>query len=146
MTQVDFHVNVPDVSLYGCRLVRKAWQAGHRVVVYCDDTRRLAHFDRALWTFAPLAFVPHVSVRHPLASRTPVLLTASATEVPAGHQQVLVNLGQATPPAFTDYQRVVELVGRDASSRQAARARFRFYRERGYTPLTHDVEERDGSR
>lgn len=146
MTQVDFHVNVPDVSLYGCRLVRKAWQAGHRVVVYCDDTRRLAQFDRALWTFAPLAFVPHVPVRHPLASLTPVLLSASATGIPASHRQVLVNLGGPTPPAFADYQRVVELVGTDAASRQAARARFRFYREQGFTPHTHDVEERDGSR
>lgn len=146
MTQVDFHVNVADVALYGCRLVRKVWQAGHRVVVYCDDTRRLARFDQALWTFAPLAFIPHVPVRHPLASRTPVLLTASATEVPASHRQVLVNLSDSTPPAFADYQRVVELVGTDAASRQAARARFRFYREQGHAPFTHDVEERDGSR
>ncbi len=27
MTQVDFHFNVPDTGRYGCRLVRKAWQA-----------------------------------------------------------------------------------------------------------------------
>ena len=33
MTQVDFHFNVPDVGQYACRLVRKAWHAGHRVVV-----------------------------------------------------------------------------------------------------------------
>ena len=137
MTQVDFHFNVPDTGRYGCRLVRKAWQAGHKVVVYCEDTRRLASFDRLLWEFAPLSFIPHVSVRHPLAERTPV---------PASHRQVLVNLGERMPPAFADYARVVELVGTDAQSRQAARARFRSYREQGYTPLTHDVEERDGNR
>jgi len=56
--------------------VFQAWQAGHKVVVYCEDTRRLASFDRLLWEFAPLSFIPHVSVRHPLAERTPVLLTA----------------------------------------------------------------------
>ena len=50
------------------------------------------------------------------------------------------------PPAFSGYARVIELVGSDAASRQAARARFRSYREQGYTPLTHDVEERDGTR
>jgi DNA polymerase III, chi subunit len=116
------------------------------VVVYCEDTRRLASFDRLLWEFAPLSFIPHVSVRHPLAERTPVLLTASDADVPASHRQVLVNLGERMPPAFADYARVVELVGTDAQSRQAARARFRSYREQGYTPLTHDVEERDGNR
>ena len=146
MTQVDFHFNVPDTGRYGCRLVRKAWQAGHKVVVYCEDTRRLASFDRLLWEFAPLAFIPHVSVRHPLAERTPVLLTASDADVPASHRQVLVNLGERMPPAFADYARVVELVGTDAQSRQAARVRFRSYREQGYTPLTHDVEGRDGNR
>ena len=73
MTQVDFHFNVPDVGQYACRLVRKAWHAGHRVVVYCEDTRRLARFDRQLWDFQPLAFVPHVSVRHPLAARNPIV-------------------------------------------------------------------------
>ena len=146
MTQVDFHFNVPNTGHYGCRLVRKAWQAGHKVVVYCEDTRRLASFDRLLWEFTPLSFIPHVSVRHPLAERTPVLLTASDADVPASHRQVLVNLGERMPPAFADYARVVELVGTDAQSRQAARVRFRSYREQGYTPLTHDVEERDGNR
>jgi len=126
--------------------VFQAWQAGHKVVVYCEDTRRLASFDRLLWEFAPLSFIPHVSVRHPLAERTPVLLTASDADVPASHRQVLVNLGERMPPAFADYARVVELVGTDAQSRQAARVRFRSYREQGYTPLTHDVEERDGNR
>ena len=81
-----------------------------------------------------------------MAERTPVLLTASDADVPASHRQVLVNLGERMPPAFADYARVVELVGTDAQSRQAARVRFRSYREQGYTPLTHDVEERDGNR
>lgn len=146
MTQVDFHVNVPDVGQYGCRLVRKAWQAGNRVIVYCEDVRRLAHFDRLLWEFHPLAFLPHVSVRHPLADQTPILLTASGAEVPASHREVLVNLGAQMPPAFSDYARVIELVGTDAASRQAARARFRSYREQGYPPNTHQVEGRDGTR
>ncbi|MDO4233336.1 MAG: DNA polymerase III subunit chi [Lautropia sp.] len=55
-------------------------------------------------------------------------------------------MGGPPPDNFTDFQRVVELVGTDMPSREAARARFRFYRERGFSPLTHDVEDRDGSR
>lgn len=146
MTQVDFHFNVPDLSRYGCRLVRKVWHAGHQVVVYCDDTRRLTQFDQALWTFEPLSFIPHVSVRHPLAERTPVLLAASTAEAPPSHRQVLINLGGPPPDNFSEFQRVVELVGTDRPGREAARERFRFYRERGFSPLTHDVEDRDGSR
>ncbi|MDO4906166.1 MAG: DNA polymerase III subunit chi [Lautropia sp.] len=146
MPRVDFHFNVPDLAQYGCRLVRKVRQAGLNIVVHCEDTQRLRHFDQELWRFAPLSFIPHVSVVHPLAAQTPVLLTANDAEIPPTHRQVLINLGQRMPPAFTDYQRVVELVGTDQPSRHAARERFHSYRALGIEPRTHDVEERDGTR
>lgn len=146
MTQVDFYFNVPDPVSYGCRLVRKVWQAGFKLIIFSEDTQLLKRFDQALWQFAPLSFIPHVSIRHPLAAQTPVLLTATHAEIPASHRQVLLNLSQRMPPAFDDYERVLELVGTDARSRQAARSRFRHYQAQGYKPLTHNVEERDGTR
>ena len=38
MTRVDFHFNVADKLGYGCRLVRKVRQAGHRAVVHVSLT------------------------------------------------------------------------------------------------------------
>ncbi|MDO4683623.1 MAG: DNA polymerase III subunit chi [Lautropia sp.] len=146
MPQVDFYFNVPDPVSYGCRLVRKVWQAGFRLIVYSEDTALLKRFDQELWRFAPLSFIPHVSIRHPLAAQTPILLTATHAEVPASHRQVLLNLGERMPPAFADYDRILELVGTDERSRQAARSRFRTYQAQGCKPLTHNVEERDGNR
>jgi DNA polymerase-3 subunit chi len=50
---------------------------------------------------------------------------------------VLVNLESTVPPWFGRFHRVAELVGGDDSARAAARERYRFYQDRGYTLNTH---------
>ena len=47
MTRVDFHVNVSDKLAYSCRLLRKAYQSGARIVVTGDD-EMLAELDARL--------------------------------------------------------------------------------------------------
>ena len=137
MTRVDFHFNVPDKIDYGCRLVRKIRKAGQQVVVYCDDDARLRQFDAALWSFAPLEFIPHLRASDPLAARTPVLLADTAVELP--HHEVLVNLGAGLPQFFTRFERLVELVSIEPEDRAQARQRFRYYKDRGYALESHEV-------
>lgn len=137
MTRVDFHLNAPDKLKYGCRLVRKIYRSHHRVLVWCDDPVRLAEFDRLLWTFSQHDFVPHVGADDPLADETPVLLAAGAAETP--FHEVLVNLGGGTPPMFSRFDRLIEVVAADDADREAARGRWRFYRDRGYPLDRHDL-------
>jgi DNA polymerase-3 subunit chi len=70
---------------------------------------------------------------------TPILLDHSAD--PVVHEDVLVNLCNDCPPVFSRYERLIEIVGRDEADRELARARFRFYRERGYEIRTHDLSK-----
>lgn len=137
MTRVDFHFNAADKLRYGCRLVRKIYRAHHKVLVWCDDAVRLAEFDRMLWTFSQHDFIPHVGAADPLAPETPVLLAAEPTETP--FHEVLVNLGSATPPMFSRFDRLIEVVASDEGDREAARGRWRFYRDRGYPLERHDL-------
>lgn len=137
MTRVDFHFNVPDKLGYGCRLVRKVRQAGHRAVIYCDDRAQLGRFDQALWTFAPLSFIAHTMADDRLAMRTPVLLTDRICDLP--HHDVLINLGSITPEFFSRFERLVEIVTTDEDDRASGRSRFRFYKDRGYPLSTHEV-------
>lgn len=145
MTRIDFHFNASDKLGYGCRLVRKIYRTGKRVLVCCDDPVRLAAFDQALWTFAPHDFVPHVMAGDPLAGETPVLLGASADEVPQQHD-VLVNLGDDMPLGFARFERLIEVVAEDDADRARGRERWRFYRDRGYPLVRHDVAAADGAR
>ena len=73
MTQIDFHVNAPGKLAYACRLARKIYGTGQPVVFHAGDAT-LATFDRLLWTFSQLDFIPHCRVTDRLAKRTPVLL------------------------------------------------------------------------
>ncbi|MDP9045179.1 MAG: DNA polymerase III subunit chi [Pseudomonadota bacterium] len=141
MTEVSFHFNVPDRTDYVCRLVRKAMRTRASVVLAGPATA-LAHFDRALWTFDDLEFLPHrvlapgetVPAR---AAPTRVWLVQDATH--AAQHEVLINLGAAPAAGFESYERLIEVVSADDDDRAAARARWKYYAGRGYAIHTHEV-------
>jgi len=137
LTRVDFHFNAPDKLLYGCRLVRKIYRTGQRVLVCADDPSMLIAFDQALWAISATDFIPHVMTGDPLEADTPVLLGTTADQVSC--HEVLVNLGQTTPIGFARFERLVEVVSVDQADREPGRARWRFYRDRGYQVTTHDI-------
>jgi DNA polymerase-3 subunit chi len=135
--RIDFHFNVEDRLQYACRVVRKARAADKSVLAYAREPARLARFDAALWIFSALDFVPHVYVDSPLATRTPVLLTLDVAQA-APARDVLLNLDDDVPPAFSDllnrFERMIEVVSREEADRQRARDRFRSYRAAGIEP------------
>lgn len=137
MTRVDFHFNAPEKLLYGCRLVRKIYRSGGKVLVWCEDPVALANFDQLLWTFSDQDFIPHVAASDALAAETPVLLTAQPVE--SAHHEVIVNLGSDTPPMFSRFDRLIEVVASHDTDRAQARERWRFYKDRGYPLHAHDL-------
>ncbi|MBX3607498.1 MAG: DNA polymerase III subunit chi [Piscinibacter sp.] len=142
MTRISFHFNVPDRLLYACRLLRKATRQGARVTA-TGPAPLLAELDRALWTFDPIEFVPHLRLAPgetpPARLRaTPVCLVGDPG---AGlHHDVLVNLGVEPPAGFESFERLVEIVSTDEADRLAARVRWKHYSARGYEIERHEVE------
>lgn len=141
MTEVAFHFNAPDKLGYACRLLRKAYGTGARVVVTAPPDL-LQDLDVTLWTFQPLEFVPHCHAgKQPDAvqARTPIVLADSARAAP--HQEVLVNLGVSVPEGFERFERLIEVVSRDDDDRARARQRWKHYADRGYAIVRHDLAE-----
>ena len=141
MTRIDFHSNVPDTLTYVCRLVRKAYGAGQKVVVH-GAPQQLAQLDARLWSFSPLDFLPHSGVDSPNAAVTPIILAAALDAVP--HHQLLVNLAPEAPAQFASFERLIEVVGATPEARDSGRERYRFYRERGYPLTHHDIGQAKG--
>ena len=137
MTRVDFHFTAPDKGSYACRLVRKIFRSGHQAVVWHEDESELAAFDKQLWTFAQHEFIPHVMHDHALASETPVVL--ACRDLDTDHHDVIVNLGAVPPPVFGRFERLIEIVTTATADKEAARERWRFYRDRGYAMTRHDL-------
>jgi len=142
LTRIDFYHDAPDRLQVACRLAAKAAQQKLRVLVYAPDAETARAIDRLLWTTPATGFVPHCMVHDRLADETPVLISGDPDALP--HDEVLLNLGADRPAHFARFQRLVEIVGRDAEDRAAARERFRFYRERGYQIYTHNLSNGDG--
>jgi DNA polymerase-3 subunit chi len=139
MTQIDFYVQVENRLQTACMLAAKAMSRGVRMMILTPDGETTDQVDRLLWTHPPIAFLPHCRAQHRLAPVTPIILDHVAE--PVVHEQILVNLRDEAPPHFSRYERLMEIVSRGEADRERARARFRFYRERGYEIRTHDLAQ-----
>ena len=137
MTEVLFYTNAPDKLRTTCQLSSKAMAHQRRVMVLTpgsDVTDRLSHL---LWTTPSTGFTPHCRAADRLAGVTPVIVD-HANE-PVVHEDVLINLREDTPTFFSRFQRLIEIVTSDPADRAQARERYRFYRDRGYKIVTHDL-------
>ena len=141
MTRVSFHFNVPHRLEYACRLLRKATRQNARITV-TGSAPVLAELDRALWSFEPTEFIPHVLLQDGQAlperlAGTPVCLSTTLAGAP--HHDVLLNLGAEPPAGFESFERLIEIVSTDDDERAAARARWKHYAARGYAIEKHEV-------
>ncbi len=122
-----------------CALSAKACARGMRVLAYCADAEAGLKFSRLLWTAQAVSFVPHCTPDDPLAAMTPVIVDHEGAE--PLHDEVLINLRPEWPPFFSRFQRLIEIVSLDEVDRSQARARFKFYRDRGYAIQNHDLSK-----
>lgn len=139
MTRIDFHHGAGDKIQAACRLIVGLYAEGRRVLVYAPADGVVSQVDRQLWVQPATGFVPHCRIEDALAAETPVVIGGSLDD--AAHHDVLVNLDGELPPAFSRFERVVEIVGTDEADRGPARARFKFYRDRGYAIAAHDLKD-----
>ena len=137
MTQIDFYTRVEDRLHTACRIAAKARAHGLRVTLYCPDGESSARLDRLLWSLPPTGFLPHCDRDHRLAAVTPVIIDASLGN--PIHDELLINLHDEWPAAFSRFQRLAEIVSTGERDRERARERYKIYRDRGYDIRTHDL-------
>ena len=136
MTSIDFYFNAEDRLQVACRLAGKAYAQKKKLLIYAPDGEQAQRLDRLLWTWQALAFVPHCFADDALAADTPVLI-ARGEDAPAPCE-VLLNLSPEAPPHFERFERLLEVVGAEEEERKGARARYAFYKQRGYAIANHD--------
>lgn len=137
MTQIDFYTQVDDKLQMACRLTAKARSRGLRVTLFCPDPDTASRLDRLLWTTPATGFMPHCRPGDKLAAMTPVLIDTGGDN--PLHDEFLINLHSEWPACFSRFQRLAEIVCSDELDRSEARARYKFYRDRGYEIRTHNL-------
>ena len=142
MTEVKFYFNVDNKLDYACKLAKKAFDGGLKLVIYTPDAAVANAFDRHLWSFAQLSFVPHVRATHALAGETPIIIATDDSALP--HHEALLNLGDEPPPFFSRFEHLREIVSMDDDDRSRARERSKFYKSRGFEVLNQDMKVAHG--
>jgi len=137
MTEVKFFFNVDSRLGFACKLSKAAMDQGKKLIVYAPDEARASEFDRLLWSYSQLSFVPHVRADHALAKATPIVIANANSELP--HHDALLNLSDEPPPYFTRFEFLREVVSTDDDDRAQGRERLKFYKSRGFAIQTQDM-------
>lgn len=139
MTTIDFHVFSAQArrqhDIFVCELIERSLQAGRRVHVHCLDQDMVEGLDELLWTFHDTSFIPHATLDSAQAAHA--IVTLGCAELGIDAMDTLFNLHIEVPGFFSQFERVIETTGHDDHGRALARARYRFYKDRGYQLATH---------
>ncbi len=137
---VDFYVlespSEAAVDRLACRVVDKAYGAGHRVALLARDDAHGELLDDLLWTFSQGSFIPHALVRDD--EQAPVLVHPGIPPGDIPVEVIVTLLDDPLDEAF-HHLRIADIIGAGEERRRQARLRFRFYREHGMEPRTHRI-------
>jgi DNA polymerase-3 subunit chi len=141
VTRVSFYIlQNPDADWqdFACRLLERIYAQGQRAYVHLPSPQAQAALDERLWTFKPESFIPHELESQ---DNTCVIVLGSGGALPA-QRDVFLNLDFAAerpPEFFSSFERCLEIVAGSAQDKSAARARYGFYRDRGYALENHTI-------
>lgn len=138
--QVDFYLLQPTgddaAAIFACRLAEKIFLKGLNGFIQTNTQEEALYYDDLLWTFKAGSFIPH-GLSQDSEESAPIKIGPEYHEHYA--KTVLINLSQNVPKHFLQLARIAEIVAHQESSKQSARARYRFYREQGLNILTHQT-------
>jgi len=141
MTRIDFYVldnnEAQAQARLTCRLADKAWSKQHQVYVHTNTRQDSEQLDQLMWVYQDGSFLPHCLYTAGESAATPVLI--GHDHEPEQATDVLINLADEVPPFYSRFERIVELVTGDETTRQKARERYKYYRDRGYAIETHKL-------
>jgi len=124
--------------LFACRLTNKVYALGKRVFILTADEQQTRKLDQLLWTWSPGSFTPHQSCLDDDPPDSPVYIGHQPP--PSDFDDVLLNMTDKQPDCMNQFQRLLEFIGNDEKDKQAARSRYKIYREFGIEPKTVKID------
>jgi DNA polymerase-3 subunit chi len=137
MTRVEFYFNVVDKFEKTAELCQKALVKGRQLTVYTQNEVMSDDVKTSLWQHSPSSFLANSKIDELSSQFSPIIIDSQGENLL--QDDVLINLHAAQPLFFTRFRYLVELVGNDEADKALARARFRFYKDRGYDIKSTDA-------
>lgn len=143
MPQATFYTHVADTAGFVRRLSMRALAGAERVLIWTQTEADAARIDADLWQNPQEGFLPHeIWVPDGPYPEDVALAIACGPELPEVAQDIVVlNLSdQFWCDASAAPKRVLEIVGDAFEDLDAARNRFRGYREKGFVVEHHNMQ------
>ena len=137
MTEVSFYTNVIDQTRLIGKLLNKAQNAGRRLHISVRDEQHSKTITQDLYKLEPTSFFGIIS--HPSQEVHDLTSAIINHTTNYSHNDIIVNLTPQVPDNFSAFKRVIEIVSREKANVDAARERYRWYRDRGYYISTHKL-------
>lgn len=139
--QVDFYVlksPALDARQLACKLALMAWERGHRITVTTASEAEAGELNELMWSSPAGRFLPHELATAGNAPLAPVSI-GLLEDLKAG--DVVINLCPEPVPEPGRFNRLLEIVPPQGPGLAASRDKFRFYREQGISPQSHDIKQ-----
>lgn len=130
MTRVEFFFNVPDKLAKVAELCSRAIPKGRQLTIFTQDDAMSASMQEMLWQHSATSFLPSACPGSPEQDEVAIIVDSDGAQLL--QDDILINLKTEHPPFFSRFKYLVELVGLDDADKALARARYKFYRDRGY--------------
>ena len=132
MTDVSFyHLQQSTLEIALPKLLEKTLAAGKRAVVHVGSAQRAEALNALLWTYRPDTWLPHGNRKDGHAEEQPIWLTDEDENPNAATFLFLADGAQSDHVG--DFERCFELFdGHDDEAVQAARERWKAYKEAGH--------------
>ena len=124
-----------DPLLLVCELAKRGYAANLPMLVLARDSAQAEALDDLLWSFEDDAYLPHQVAGDDEDELCPILIATPEMDVPA--RPLLVNLRDGVPAGTFD--RVLEVVPADPSSRGPLRERWKHYQSLGFELNKYDM-------
>ena len=168
MTNIAFYLqqNSSQKSLEQivCQLVQKAYIQDNFIYIQTQNIEQANLIDDLLWSIQDDSFIPHLNMsniekqvnNHSLVELTqeqqklskayhvPVIINTATSQIdidlnPKRKEELLINLNDEIPFSFSRFHRLAEIISNNEEVKKVARVRYKFYKDRGYPILTHDI-------
>jgi len=140
MTRIEFIINVENKLAIAAEFCEKDVAKGRLVTISSDNETHFLAIQDALWQVSANSFLPMHTLENTedesyFSAFIPIhfaLHREFLSEHKLIQDDVLLHFHAQTPPFFSRFRHLIELVGLEESDKAAARLRYKFYRDRGY--------------
>ena len=136
MTNIKFFFNVENKMELVCSLLPERLIKKKNSLIYCANNEQLKNLSSYLWSNNSYNFFPHEINNHHDLSK--IILS---DEKIYWMDDTLINISNTIIDGFSRYLSLFEMVSIEEEDKKLARVRFQYYKDRGYSIESIDVNK-----